>query len=115
MALTPESASQNRIYFFDHIRYLMVLLVVVLHAACDYSFYTIWWPVDDRNYVFFDRVLEFLGLFLMPVLFFISGYFALPSYQVKGASRVIKAKLKRFGVPLVLGVFLIIPYQRYIY
>jgi len=109
-----QSTSIERIYFFDHIRYLMVLLVVVLHSSCAYSRFTDWWWVNDINAEFFDYLLTLLGLFLMPVLFFISGYFALPSIQSKGFLRFIQVKLKRFGIPLILGVFLAGPYFKYI-
>lgn len=103
-----------RIYFFDHVRYLMVLLVIVLHSACAYSRYTTWWHVNDTNAEIFDYILGFLGVFLMPTLFFIAGYFALPSIEPKGTGRFIVAKLKRLGIPCLLGVLLAGPYFKYI-
>ena len=79
-----QKVTANRIGYFDNIRYLMVLLVVVFHSACGYSNNTQWWAVDDANSTFFDYLLSVLGVFLMPTLFFIAGYFALPSLQQKG-------------------------------
>jgi len=49
----------------------------------------------------------------MPVLFFIAGYFALPSIQTKRPLEFMKNKLKRLGIPLILGVFLVGPYLKY--
>lgn len=114
MMQSQQPTSIERIFFFDHIRYLMVLLVVVLHSSCAYSRYADWWWANDVNERVFDHLLTFLGLFLMPVLFFIAGYFALPSIQSKGPLVFIKNKLKRFGIPLILGVFLAGPYLMYI-
>lgn len=105
----------NRILFFDHIRYFLVLLVVVLHAACSYSFYTNWWPVNDANAYFFDYVLRFLGVFLMPGLFFIAGYFALPSLHKKNTWLFIKKKFKRLGIPWLIGVMTLGPIRDYIH
>lgn len=110
-----QKASDDRIVFFDNIRYLMVLLVVVLHSACGYSNYTTWWTVNDTNSIFFDYLLLILDIFLMPTLFFISGYFALPSLQQKGKWLFIKSKMKRLGIPWLLGVVLLAPIINYIY
>ena len=108
-------ASTDRVVFFDNIRYLMVLLVVVLHSACGYSKYTTWWTVNDTNSIFFDYLLLILDIFLMPTLFFISGYFALPSIHKKGTWKFIKSKFIRLGIPWLLGVILLAPVINYIY
>ena len=76
-----QKTSTDRLFFFDNIRYLTVMLVVVLHSACGYSNYMPHWLVNDANSIFFDYLLVILGVFLMPVLFFIAGYFTLPSLQ----------------------------------
>ena len=106
--------ADNRIVYFDNIRYLMVLLVVVLHSACGYSNNTQWWAVNDSNSIFFDYLLGMLGVFLMPTLFFIAGYFALPSLHEKGKWLFIKSKLKRLGIPWLLGVVLVVPIYNFI-
>jgi glucan biosynthesis protein C len=110
-----HEVSANRIGFFDNIRYLMVLLVVVLHSACAYSNNTQWWTVNDANSIFFDYLLGVLGVFLMPTLFFIAGYFALTSLQQKGKWLFIKSKLIRLGLPWLLGVILMVPMINYIH
>jgi glucan biosynthesis protein C len=107
--------SANRVGFFDNIRYLIVLLVVVLHSACAYSNNTQWWTVNDANSIFFDYLLGVLGVFLMPTLFFIAGYFALTSLQQKGKWLFIKSKLIRLGLPWLLGVILMVPMINYIH
>jgi len=110
-----QSTFSDRIFFLDNIRYLMVLLVVVLHAAASYSFYTTWWTVNDENSIFFDYIFRTLGVFLMPVLFFIAGYFVLPSLHKKGTWHFIKSKFKRLGIPWLIGVMLLGPVEVYIY
>jgi len=112
---TIQKVPTERVIFFDNIRYLMVLLVVVLHSACGYSYYTTWWSVNDENSIFFNYVLGILGVFLMPTLFFIAGYFALPSLLQKGRWLFIRSKLKRLGIPWLLGVVLVSPIINYIH
>jgi len=111
------SENQSRILFLDNLRYLMVLLVVVLHAAIPYSNFVPWWAVKEPNEhaLFFDVVLLILDVFLMPVLCFIAGYFAISSFQSKGARLFLKRKFKRLGLPLLVGIPLISPPFSYIY
>ncbi len=104
-----KSQATHRVYYFDNIRYFIILLVIVLHSACAYSKYTVWWPVNDQNSRFFDDLLIFLGVFLMPTLFFIAGYFALPSLQRRDKWSFIKQKAWRLGIPCLIGTILYNP------
>jgi peptidoglycan/LPS O-acetylase OafA/YrhL len=104
--------------FLDNVRLLMVLCVVVAHAAAAYTNSVPWWYVRDaRTGVLFDVVAFVLDIFQMPVLFFIAGYFALPSLKRRGFAGFLRAKGRRLGIPLVLvGVFLapVMPYIRHL-
>lgn len=112
-----QNKDTNRILFLDNLRYLMVLLVVILHSAVSYSNVVPWWCVTELNEasVFFDIVLLFLDVFLMPVLYFIAGYFAISSFQKRGAWLFLKRKFKRLGLPLLIGIPLISPSFSFIY
>lgn len=107
----------DRLYFLDNLRYFLVILVVFLHAACSYSHYTPWWPVDDVNQSVFNVILRSLDIFLMPGLFFIAGYFALPSLAQENHSTpaFIKKKAFRLGIPFLIGVLLVGPIRMVIY
>ena len=107
----------DRIVFLDNLRYLMVLLVVVLHSATSYSNFVPWWPVKEPNAhsVFFDVILLILDIFLMPVLFFIAGFFAISSFQTKGTRLFLKRKSIRLGLPIILSIPLTGPSFAYLY
>jgi len=64
-----QKESADRVIFLDNIRYLMVLLVVVLHSALAYTNNASWWTVNDENSIFIDYLLGVLDVFLMPTLF----------------------------------------------
>lgn len=111
------NVANDRVIFLDNIRSLMIILVLVLHASAAYSRFVPWWYVADQaKNPLFDITVTVLDIFLMPVLFFISGYFALPSLNRRETFDFIIAKFRRLGIPLALiGVFIapIMPYIRY--
>lgn len=105
----------ERIFFFDNVRYLLVFLVVIFHMTCSYSHYSTWWAVNDDNSIFFDYIFRFLNVFLMPALFFIAGYFALPSLHRYGTWLFLQKKIIRLGIPWLIGILLLGPIRIYIY
>jgi len=99
--------------FLDHVRYSIVLLVVVYHAVAPYTTTAPHWPVHDSSSVFGDITRQVLDVFIMPILFFVAGYFTLPSLQRKGTWLFIKGKLNRLGIPWLLVIFTIVPLAKY--
>jgi glucan biosynthesis protein C len=116
MTETLPDESGNRILFLDNIRYLMVLFVIILHAALSYAPSMSWWYVWDpiTNSRLFDIIVGLIDVFIMPVLFFIAGYFALPNIQKKGTVVFLKGKFIRLGIPWLIGIIFIAPISIYI-
>jgi hypothetical protein len=50
---------------------------------------------------------------MMPLFFFVAGYFALPSLAKEGSWKFIKGKCRRIGVPWLLAILIIIPLSMY--
>ena len=44
---------------------------------------------------------------MMPLLFFIAGYFAIPSLDRRGAKYFLKNKVIRLGIPYLIGVMIV--------
>lgn len=95
----------------------MVAFVVLQHAGNSYGNLTFWWAVWDPSTTatFFDAMRMIIDVFIMPVLFFIAGYFALPNIQKKGTLVFLKDKFLRLGIPLLIGVIFIAPIYTYVY
>lgn len=112
-----QKSDANRILFLDNLRYLMVLMVVILHSAISYSNIVPWWSVIEphEDPAFFNILLVLFDVFLMPVLYFIAGYFAISSFQKRGTRLFLKAKFKRLGLPLLIGLPLVGPSFSYMY
>ena len=98
-----------RVAFLDNIRYLMILLVVVYHSVAAYATVVPWWFYHDSSFFAANIIRELLDVFIMPVLFFVSGYFVLPSLQKRSVSKFLVDKARRLLIPWVLAVLIITP------
>jgi glucan biosynthesis protein C len=105
--------ASTRITFLDNLRYLMVLLVIVYHAVAAYATVAPHWIVHDNNIFAADITRELFDVFMMPMLFFAAGYFALASLEKKGVWDFLKDKVKRLLVPWVLAVLIVAPLALY--
>src|SRR6185295_7011402 len=107
-------AVNTRIAYLDQIRTLMVVLVVVYHALAAYSGLPTRFPVRDASFAAADVIRELLDVFMMPVLFFVAGYFAPVSLRAKGTAGFLLEKTKRLLVPWALAVFVVVPLLAYV-
>jgi fucose 4-O-acetylase-like acetyltransferase len=69
-----------------------------------------YWIVDDPDTSDLPGLVNLmLDLFVMPTIFFISGYFTPSSLERKGSRGFLKAKFRRLVVPWAVAVFTLIP------
>lgn len=74
-----------------------------------------WWYVIDENKILSaDILVIWADVFIMPVLFFLSGYFGICSLSQAGAGRFLQKKCWRIGVPWILGSMLVAPWIAYL-
>ena len=111
----PANGTENRVIYFDNLRFLLVLCVVLQHSSNAYS-NLVWWPVaDDNTSIFVEWLRAFIDAFAMPLLFYIAGYFAVPAINKKGVATFLKGKLKRLGIPCLICILTICPILPLIY
>ena len=110
---------ENRLFFLDNLRTFIIFLVVVYHAGWVYEESRIlsdYWIVDDpaRNGVagIFNLIVD---MFMMPTMFFISGYFSPLSLQSKNGWSFLMSRFKRIVVPWILAVIILIPLYKVIF
>lgn len=104
-----DTGAFTRVAFLDNIRYLMVVFVVIYHSIAAYATVASHWPVHDTSSIMADIVRELLDVFMMPVLFFVAGYFILPSLERNGVRGFLNGKIKRLLIPWILAVLVFLP------
>ena len=114
-----DAVKTNRIYFLDHLRTFMIFLVVLCHAGGVYESSGAWasfWIVDDPSTNNVSGLLFLiLDIFVMPTLFFISGFFAPLSMKNKKAWAFLKSKFIRLIIPWMIAVLTLLPIYKMIF
>ena len=109
----------NRIYFLDNLRTFMIFLVVLVHAGWVYESSGVgawFWIVDDPSTNNLSGILNLiLDIFMIPTMFFISGYMTPMSLKNKNGWEFLNAKFKRLIVPWIIGVLTLMPLYKVIF
>lgn len=109
-----KSTTTNRLLSFDFVRNVAILSIVIIHAVSAYSTVTPHWPLHDGSSVVADIVRMVFDTLIMPIFFFVAGYFGLASLQRKDVWPFLKSKLRRIGIPWLLAIFILIPLLDYL-
>ncbi|TKB43735.1 acyltransferase family protein [Thalassotalea mangrovi] len=99
--------------YLTNLRTCIVILVVLYHVGLVYESSgvgAVFWIVDDENTNPVSGIINLiLDSFVMPLMFFIAGVFALPSLKAKSNVGFIKIKAARLMMPWLFGVVFLIP------
>ena len=103
--------SSEKVYFFDSLRVLAMLCIIIYHAVASYSTVVPFWggPRDVTD-VSADIVRFLFDVFMMPIFFFIAGYFGLKSLHRHGNRKFLKSKFKRLMSYWIFIVLIILPF-----
>jgi len=115
----PNIAAGNRVHFLDNLRTFMIFLVVLCHAGGVYESSGTWasfWIVDDPATNNLAGLLFLIcDIFMLPTIFFVSGFFAPLSLQNKTGWAFAKSKFKRLIVPWIIAALTLIPLYKVIF
>lgn len=109
-------ANNKREYYLDWIRVTVVLLLVPFHTAVSFSHIGKGYvyspqPVDSFFFVFLS---DFLNLWYMRMLFFISGIAAFMALEKRSSKEFIAERLKRLLLPILFVVLTVGPCSGYL-
>jgi glucan biosynthesis protein C len=109
---------KQRLLYIDNLRWVMIMLVVSMHAAVTYSHLGSWYYMEDTPVSgvasgLFATYQATLQSFFMGFLFFIAGYFVPGAYDSKGPGKFIRDRAFRLGLPLLFFVFILQPIAIY--
>ena len=106
----------KRIFFLDNLKAFIVGIMVLFHAAMCYMAYAPeWWYVlDTQHTVYATLFVIWADVFIMPVMFFVSGYFGILSLSRRSQKSFWRSKWIRIGFPWIFGAMLIAPCIAYL-
>jgi peptidoglycan/LPS O-acetylase OafA/YrhL len=104
-------APAERYHALDSLRGFAMLLGVVLHAAISFmATPPAFWPVRDNDPTpLADFFLLAIHGFRMQLFFLLAGFFGCLLYRKYGLVGMTLHRLKRVGIPFVLGLVFIVP------
>jgi fucose 4-O-acetylase-like acetyltransferase len=110
MATRPTAKADGgnrRRHHLDAIRVAAILLLIPYHAAR----YVQKGEVDRRPV---DAAVWFVHTWHMPLFFAISGFVAAIALRRSSAATQVRSRLRRLGVPLVLGMLTVVPLANFL-
>ncbi len=109
----------KRLPYIDNIRWLMIVLVIVIHSNVIYGPIGQFFGYQDRansgdgSDVVFSLISVFIQAFFMGLLFLIAGYFVPNALERKGEKRFIWERFKRLGIPSLIFIIFLAPLITY--
>src|SRR6516165_12176849 len=96
---------------------MLAYLVFIPAGAADFGSPPYVWRAfaiaDSRRFFGFDLICAWQDVYLMALMFFLSGLFVTQSLKRKGAWPYACDRLIRLGLPFVFGVLVLIPVATY--
>lgn len=110
----PKATEHARLFFADHLRVALTILVVLHHLAVIYganaAFYYLEPPKNDTPaYLILLVFVLFNQAYFMGFFFLISGYFTPGSFDRKDSASFLKDRLLRLGIPLLVFLLVLNP------
>lgn len=112
----------------DNLRAFVILIVLAFHSllayldflpAGGYAFsappykWQAFAIVDDARFIGFDLFCAYQDVYLMSMMFFLSGLFVWPSLMRKGSGIFLADRFIRLGLPFLLALTLLMPLTLY--
>lgn len=101
----------QRLFFLDNLKSFVVNWMIIFHIGLCYIVMPLpWWYVlDPQPSVGFNYFIMITDMVIMPIMFFISGYFAIRSLAKKTGKAFWGPKWTRIALPWLIGILLIAP------
>lgn len=114
--MNAKDAVSNRKTYLDWLRVLSIVVVFFFHSARAFNFEE-WHIRDVMTSGVFQFITDFLGLWMMPIIFVVSGasiFLSMKDGLLRTAGKFLKDKFLRLIVPLFLADFTHVALQVYI-
>src|SRR5947207_2700393 len=123
----PRGTSKTSLAL-KNLRGVVIILILVFHSFSAYIVsqpaspghfdeppytWTAFPIIDSERWIGFDLLCAFLFLYLMQLMFFLSGLFVWPSLLRRGWRDFLGRRVFRLGVPFVVGTYVLMPITFY--
>jgi len=119
MNATTDRAMRSRVHWMDNLRTITIFLVVLYHIGGVYEAAGLWgwfWIVDDPTTMVWVGIMGIVfDIFVMPLMFLVSGYLAPASLDGRTTGQFIAAKARRLLAPWLIAVLTLIPAYKVIF
>jgi len=105
----------GRLHFMDNLRVALTVLIVFQHASFAYAPANWWYFTDAQQQPLLASFFVVNRSFRMSLFFLIAGYFMPYVLDRKGARLYLKDRFRRFGIPLLVFLCVVIPPLMYAY
>ena len=110
-------SNYKRFLYIDNLRIILMVLVVLSHAAITYGPIGFWYYYERTEFIstyFLAFFVSLMQAFLMGLFFMISAFFTPSSLGRKGPKNFLIDRFKRLGIPLIFYIFIISPLIQYL-
>jgi glucan biosynthesis protein C len=106
----PPKIGSSRMVSMDFVRVFALFGVILFHASGAYANVP-YWSVQNGTSNVAIGIRELVDVFIMPLFFFLAGYFTLSSLSKKGGWGFLKSKFWELGYVWIVVVLLVIPFS----
>ncbi len=109
------AGGHGRLHFMDNLRVALTVLIVFQHASFAYAPANWWYYTDAQQQPLLAAFFAVNRSFRMSLFFLIAGYFMPYVFDRKGARLYLRDRFRRFGIPILAFLFVIVPLLMYAY
>lgn len=103
----------NRHFYIDWIRIFLIFSVFLFHVGMVFNAWD-WHIKNDVRIESLSPIMRFLHFWRMPLLFLVSGAGTRFALGVRSTGKYAVERTKRLFIPLLAGIFILVPVQVYI-
>jgi glucan biosynthesis protein C len=103
----------SRLYYIDWVRVLAMVCVFLFHNARFFDDFSDWHVRNTTTNFGASMLVAFLGQWMMPLFFLISGAAAYYALKSRNAGKYSLDKVLRLLVPLIFGLIIVVAPQAY--
>ena len=116
--VAPGASAPARLLYIDNLRWVMIVLVVLLHLWVTYGPVGSWYYNENKGpgsrldlptTLLFFFLCSTTQAYFMGLLFLIAGYFVPGALAAKGAGRFMRDRCRRLGLPALFFMLVLNP------